>query len=57
MRQRSPSSRSAWMSAIPAEPSHVANVFRKETGISPHQYRERTLGDVPMENFSTIATG
>ena len=38
-------------------PSHFAHVFRKETGISPHEYRERTLGDVPTENFSRIATG
>jgi AraC-like DNA-binding protein len=38
-------------------PSHFAHVFRKETGISPHEYRERTLGDVPTEDFSRIATG
>lgn len=38
-------------------PSHFAHLFRKETGLSPHEYRERTMGDVPTENFSRIATG
>ncbi|GAA5126146.1 AraC family transcriptional regulator [Luteolibacter yonseiensis] len=38
-------------------PSHFAHVFRKETGLSPHEYRERTMGDVPTEDFSRIATG
>ena len=38
-------------------PSHFAHVFRKETGLSPNEYRERTLGNVPTENFSRIPTG
>lgn len=38
-------------------PSHFAHVFRKETGLSPHEYRERTMSDVPTEDFSRIATG
>jgi AraC-like DNA-binding protein len=33
-------------------PSDFAHVFRQETGISPHEYRERTLGDVPTENLA-----
>lgn len=40
-----------------ASPSHFAHVFRRETGLSPLEYRERTLGGVPPEDFSRIATG
>jgi AraC-like DNA-binding protein len=35
-----------------ASPSHFAHVFRKKTGISPHEYRERTLGDVATKNLA-----
>ena len=38
-------------------PSHFAHVFRKETGFSPHEYRERTMGEVPTDDFSRIAIG
>ena len=38
-------------------PSHFAHVFRKETGLSPHEYRERTMGNVPTNDFSRIAIG
>jgi AraC family transcriptional regulator len=38
-------------------PSHFSHVFRKETGLSPHEYRERAVSNVPMEDFSRIATG
>lgn len=36
-------------------PSHFAHVFRKETGITPSEYRERTIEDLPTEDFSRIS--
>ncbi len=38
-------------------PSHFAHAFRRETGLTPHEYRERTMGNVPTDDFSRIATG
>lgn len=37
-------------------PSAFAHVFRKETGMTPHEYRDSALGQAPVELFSRIAT-